>query len=270
MDDHLSFWNLKKVIVIGSDGKIGMELVEQLTSLGALVVGTSRKRVENLPPQQLYLDLCEEYSHINFSLFEIAIVCAGITSIESCRKNPSQSNSVNVRFTVKLMSLLDRAEVKSIFLSSNQVFDPRMPFPGVNDPINPRNDYAKQKAQVEDAILKQFKNATVLRLTKFMDKDGGIISRWRSEILAGGSVSVFQNVCVSYIDIHAIVNACQYIVCATDSSQLFHIGGKIESTYYDLCIERFKMEGLSTRNILRVIQGDGELVHNSLTSNVTP
>lgn len=270
MDDQLSFWKSKKVIVVGSDGKIGTELVDRLSGLGAFVVGTSRKRIENFSSQRIYLDLTEEYSHVDFSVFDIAIICAGITNIDSCRKNPSQSSAVNVHLTLKLLHLLDRTQVKSIFLSSNQVFDPSISFPSVHERINPRNDYAKQKAQVEEVILKQFKNTTVLRLTKFMEKDGGIISRWRSETLAGGSVSVFHNVCVSYIDIHEIVNACQYIVCATDSSQLFHIGGKVESTYYDLCIERFITEGLPTRNILRVIQGDGELVHNSLTSNVTP
>ena len=270
MDQEIDFWESKKVIVIGSDGKIGKELVAQLMSRGALVVGTSRKPIKHFYYKQIYLDLSEEYNHIDFSLFDIAIICAGITNIDSCRKNPSKSNAVNVHFTIKLLNLLDHAQVKSVFLSSNQVFDPKKSFPGVHDRINPRNDYAKQKAQVEEVIFRQFKNATVLRLTKFMEKDGGVISHWRKEILAGGSISVFQNVCVSYIDIHEIVNACQYIFCATDPSQLFHIGGKVESTYYDLCIERFIMEGLSTTNIIRVIQGDGELVHNSLASNVTP
>ena len=255
--------------MIGSDGIIGMELVNQLTSLGAFVVGTSRKRIENLTSRQIYLDLSEEYSHINFSLFEIAIICAGITNIESCRKNPSQSNSINVHFTLKLLSLLDQAQVKSIFLSSNQVFDPMRSFPSHHDPINPRNDYAKQKVQVEKMIFRQFKNSSVLRLTKFLEKDGGIMKRWRNEILAGRSISVFRNVCVSYVDINEIVNACECIVLTTDRSQLFHLGGKVELTYYDLCLERFITEGLPTRNVLGVVQGDGEVVHNSLTSNVS-
>ena len=93
-----------KILIVGVDSFIGKSLAIHCFANKIKFIGTTRrlKRVNDI---NKFLDLNLEPSLVWFpNDFSTAIICAGITSIEYCQKNPELSRNVNVINTVNINS----------------------------------------------------------------------------------------------------------------------------------------------------------------------
>jgi dTDP-4-dehydrorhamnose reductase len=262
-----SFWMDKEILIVGSDGVIGQRIFEQLTKNGAKVVGTTKNAERVNPGKKIYLDLSMTIDKSQFRSFDFAIFCAGITKINECDRDPIGTKYINVISTLSILKTLNDLGIKTIFLSTNQVFNSNTRFPFVDDPIEPRNQYALQKADVESVILNELRNVSVLRLTKFFDYNSGIITKWIKENESGQSIVAFKDVNVSFIFIDELMEALEQAIDIR-STRLYHLGGLTEETYYDFCVRFFSKTGVAPNKIVGIYKNFGKIEYNSLKSNI--
>ena len=83
---------------------------------------------------------------------EAAVICAAITRQELCRKEPEATRQINVVRTLDLIRDLVEAETFVVFLSTNLVFDGSRPQRRGDEPLSPKMEYGRQKAEVEEAL----------------------------------------------------------------------------------------------------------------------
>ena len=113
------------ILIVGGDGLIGGALAPHLEAAAHDVVVTSRGRRVN---GRIKLDLdAEPGSWDQIPEVDAAVICAAMTSLVGCMKDPAASRRVNVEGTLALTRALVARGVFPVFLSSTLVFDGTAP-----------------------------------------------------------------------------------------------------------------------------------------------
>lgn len=174
-----------KLLIIGASGFIGRHLYAETKYRGYKVLGTQFSAKFN--------------NHISFNLLNdrisdvlssaflqgnetiCAVICSAISKIEFCSKNRELTYQVNVENTIRLLEDLHILGIKSVFLSSDAVYDGQRGYYNENIACSPLNEYGRQKAEVENYILKHAPVDLVLRLSKVVGdnlKESHLFSEW--------------------------------------------------------------------------------------------
>jgi dTDP-4-dehydrorhamnose reductase len=178
----------QRILVVGGDGTIGRALLRHLMAEGHDVLATTRHR-DRVIPTVSFLDLAEGYDTAPNA--DAAVICAAVTGFSECRNFPEIARRVNVEASVALCSDLVSRGARVIFLSTSAVFDCLSPFARGDSRVAPRSVYGRLKAEAEAGVLALGDNATILRLTKVLTPDNGVLSRWISELKNGQVVRAF-------------------------------------------------------------------------------
>jgi len=180
------------VLVVGADGVIGGRLARVLTEEGLSVIGTTRRATES-GPDRIHLDLAsaDEFDALPFC--RAAVLCAAITSMERCQKEPAVTRQVNVTNTVRLARHLLAAGSHVIFLSSNTVFDGRHPWARSTDSPSPCTEYGRQKADAESQLLSLGGQFTVVRFGKIIPPEMPLLQGWARDMRAGRRIHPFSD-----------------------------------------------------------------------------
>src|SRR4051812_7401667 len=94
--------NASSILVVGSDSLVGGALIEQLEREGVRALGTTRRR-EAVTETRSFLDLSEDVEKWQLcGRVSSAVICAGVTKIESCRLDPLSTALVNVQAVSRL------------------------------------------------------------------------------------------------------------------------------------------------------------------------
>ena len=128
-------------LIVGADSMVGSALITRLRQTGARVLGTTRRR-ENVSEECLHLDLADNVQQWRPPQpVDVAILCAGVTALQACKNNPTESAKINVAGLTQLARNLFRDGAFVIYLSTNQVFDGSVPFRSAHDPRCPVTEY---------------------------------------------------------------------------------------------------------------------------------
>lgn len=114
-----------------------------------------------------------------------AVICAAITSTDKCRALPDECRRVNVEATCELGRRLTAAGVRTVFVSTNMVFDGATPFTPAAASRSPKTAYGRMKAEAEERLLALGSGTTVLRLTKVIGRTLPVFDRWRESFGRG-------------------------------------------------------------------------------------
>jgi len=102
--------------------------------------------------------------------FRTAIILFGKTSIKFCQKNKIKSFKVNVQKTTEMIDILLGKKIKTIYLSTDLVFNGTRKIYYPTTKTDGNLEYAKQKIIIENKF-KNENNFSILRLSKIIDKD---------------------------------------------------------------------------------------------------
>src|SRR5690349_6154025 len=142
-----------RALVVGGDSLVGSELKVHCRKLGWTVDATSRRTEAQ---GGVFLDLGDpDFTPLQRADYDVAFVCAAVTSMQVCQSDPARSRRINVDNTLDLMRRLADRGIHLVFLSSSQVFDGETPMPDEAAPTAPKNEYGAQKLAVEQAIERQ-------------------------------------------------------------------------------------------------------------------
>ena len=165
-------------LVIGADGLMGRALVNYLTHIGKTVLETTR-RLDTISERRVFLDLTKDVSDWHPPCqVSVAYLCAAVTLLERCRKEPAQSAMVNVHNTIALAKTLVASGTFVVFPSTNLVYDGSIPFRKADDPVCPLTEYGWQKSEAEKLLLALGDLISVVRFTKVIGPNMPLFKGW--------------------------------------------------------------------------------------------
>jgi dTDP-4-dehydrorhamnose reductase len=138
------------LLIIGKESLIGSAISQIADEKHISWVGTSRR-----PGEQCFVDLSMQPASWKIPPHATtAIICAARTKLSDCEVNPDETRAINVTATVELARRLTAQGCRVVFLSTNQVFGPNLNAPpDETTSVSPANEYGRQKAEAEAAIL---------------------------------------------------------------------------------------------------------------------
>eukprot|EP00941_MAST-03F_sp_MAST-3F-sp1_P000336 g336.t1 len=163
----------KRVLVIGGSGQVGSAMLEEFKAFGYQVLGThfsagpnatkkstegmvyfdmesaGRLRVENEPNE-----ICDELMELFMP--SVVVVCAGFTWVDGCEASEEKANLLNAFGPAEVTAAAQRIGARTIYLSSEYVFDGSTTSPGPyseTSPVNPVNVYGRSKLLGEQLVI---------------------------------------------------------------------------------------------------------------------
>ncbi len=219
------------LIIGGEDSTIGKSLYDALKQEGMPVWKTSRYR--RCPDEGIiYLDLSDEswnwvLPDMNFSS---VVLCAGVTSIAVCEEEPERTYKINVQSTTDLARYFSNQGALVVFLSTNLVFDGEKPFARPDDPVNPQNEYGRQKAEAERLITTECGRYAVVRLGKVISSEMPLFRQWIRDLRVGKVIHPFEDMVFAPIS----MSFATEILCRVVLEQrtgIIHATGSKDITY---------------------------------------
>lgn len=219
-------------LIVGGDGLIGGALAQSLDERRIPHLLTTR-RLDTVTGNRLFLDLgCDTNTFKIPSDVSLCYVCAAVTKQSECESNPDKTRAVNVTGAVNISSQVVKQGGFVVFLSTNAVFDGNAWHPMAGDDVCPANEYGRQKAEAESAILSlSADRVAVLRLSKVLDAANPLISSWVDSLRKGGCVEAFDDMVfapVSLADTARFVEAIAKKSCPG----VFHYSARDDISYY--------------------------------------
>lgn len=162
------------LLVVGASGTIGSAVYHKAKREKISVLGTCRQGNADCisfvlgrdNPRGL-LNALPKGSYGNCT----AVIAAGRTNLRFCYEHPEESHDINVRATKELLSTLETHGIKTVYLSSDAVFDGRDGNYTETSATHPLSVYGRQKAIMEDFLGEKFPNALIYRLPKMVDEN---------------------------------------------------------------------------------------------------
>jgi len=147
-----------KVLVIGSDGQLGLEFQKISNSFDSLSWVFSTIKTLDL----LSLDIISPFlNNINPS---VIVNCAAYTNVDKAESEPKLANTINYKAVDIISKWTSENNKKLIHISTNYVFDGLSKLPlSENSKTKPVNEYGSSKLKGEVACLKNDPNSIVIR-----------------------------------------------------------------------------------------------------------
>jgi len=261
--------NIKNYLVIGGDGYIGSALTRHFTYKNIPFISTIKKhRSKNFG--ELFLDLNNFPNNYELpSEISKVFFCAGITSIDTCQKNPKKSNKINVDNTLKLIGQFIKNKIHVIYLSTNMVFDGSQARTKISDSINPKTNYGKQKAKVEKELLSLDSDYfTIVRFSKIIDSNLQLIKSWIISLIDKKQIHPFSDLVMSPITLEFCVNILTQIA-EKNFTGILQVSGDVDIRYSDFANLIVKKLGVDKQLVKSVKAADLIDHYNLLPKNTT-
>lgn len=230
--------NRPRPLVVGGDGLIGRHVAARYATLGIDAFATTRNR-DLAGPRRPFVDLSRSsWPDIASHRYTHVLLTAGRTGLNACHADPEGSRLVNVTRTGEFAAMQFAQDNHLLFLSSSQVFDGCRLFPAPDWPPAPVTTYGSQKADAEQILMQRHREIgtgrlTILRLSKVLHPDSGLIRRWYDRLGAGMPVTAANDMMVSPVDVGTVVDAI-LLIFQHGMEGVLHLSATQEISYFAL------------------------------------
>ncbi|MBI9109608.1 sugar nucleotide-binding protein [Maridesulfovibrio ferrireducens] len=228
-----------KILVIG-DGTLGKSLANESIKRGHSVFKTSRKN-----SSCLYLDLSRKVDVTTLPKTEWAIIAAAVSGFKSCEKD-QKAYTVNVTNTINLANDLMQRGTRILFPSSTAVFNGEKPFYGPTAHPSPQTKYGQQKAEVEEFLNENSSKASIVRYTKILTTESGILYNWLNSFQKQEEITAFTDLSIAPI----LIGDAAFATCRLmeeDKTGIYHCSSSEEVSYYDFAQRLCKHYGFDKK-----------------------
>ncbi len=217
-------------LVIGADGLIGRALADYLLSAGESIIETTR-RLDTTSKRRGFLDLTEDVSDWRPPCqVSVAYLCAAVSTVDHCRRDPIQSAIVNVHNTVALAKALVASGTFVIFPSTTLVYDGSVPFQKEDDPVCPVAIYGVQKAEAEKKLLAMGNSVVVVRLSKVLSPNMPLVKGWIQALRSNKPIYAFSDKVMAPVSLSFVIDVLHRIAEARLSG-IIQVSGEKDVTY---------------------------------------
>ncbi len=134
-----------KILLIGAQGQVGIELQQTLSALGE-VIALGRKTLDLSQPQQIR-------QQIETHQPQVIVNAAAYTAVDGAETEPEMAEAINTVAPSIMAEVASRLDATLVHLSTDYVFDGTQSRPYTeDDPTHPQSVYGHTKQQGEDAI----------------------------------------------------------------------------------------------------------------------
>jgi len=136
----------RRIVIVGSGGRLGAALVREWRALGDEVLGLNRELLDLADYRQIHdrLDPLD---------FDVLVNCAAITNVDLCEREEELAFRVNSGAVAKLADVCARKRARCVHISTDYVFDgeKREPYTEDDEP-NPISKYGASKLAGERGL----------------------------------------------------------------------------------------------------------------------
>lgn len=226
--------------IIGASSFIGKHLYDHCKEQDINVLGT----YYNHPyyKEWLRFDICNDNlyeivsGHLDTNESHAVIICAANTSIDGCKADEICSNNLNVTGIKRLIGQADKMGIKSVFLSSETVFDGKKGKYTEEDVPNPITLYGKQKLLIEQYIAENANDYLIFRISRAVGSAYGekdIFNEFYNKIVHNEPIVCLrdQRFCITEINdiTQVIIKALGYKM-----NGLYHLSSENYISRYEL------------------------------------
>lgn len=179
------------------------------------------------------VDLCKKFKG---ERLDAVIICSANASIDSCKRNEAASNMLNVLDTERIIEEADSMGIKTVFLSSEAVFDGKRGMYKEDDVPNPPTLYGNQKLQIEEYMIKNLSSYLVFRISRAVGSRFGeadIFEEFYKKITNREEIVCLkeQSFCLTEI---GDISKCIVKALECDVNGLYHLSSRNYVTRYEL------------------------------------
>ena len=224
------------MLIVGGDSEIGAAAYRAAREQGKPVAATTR-RPESVAPDRPFLDLSASLDDWEPpSGITSVCVCAAVARLAACAADPEGTAHINVIQTGALIDKLVARGIHVLFLSTNQVFDGRLPWMPADAQPAPVSEYGRQKARTETILgnrMAQGAPVAILRLAKIVSAATPLLRGWIADLSAGKPIRAFNDMTVSPTPMRLV---CLAVACLMQDRAIgtFQLTGPRDVTYADI------------------------------------
>ncbi|MCC0657939.1 dTDP-4-dehydrorhamnose reductase [Clostridioides sp. ES-S-0123-01] len=161
-----------KILITGSNGQLGRELVNQLESINQSI---KQVKYDILPTTRDDLDISNQAnvdSFITYNKPDVIINCAAYTKVDACEDNIETSYKINSLGARNLAIASKKVNAKLVHISTDYVFNGISKYPYKEDnKTEPNSVYGKSKLMGEK-FVEQFSHKYFILRTAWLYGDG--------------------------------------------------------------------------------------------------
>jgi len=262
-----------RFLIVGGDGLLGKAMDHHWRLKRGTTLTTTR-RSGGVNASTVFFDLGASVSDWPvWPRCEVAVLCAAMTNLEQCRRDPTHTRRINVCQTAKLAEQLAQQGTFVVFLSTNLVFDGTRPLRRVDEATCPKTEYGRQKADAEACLGELGEQGATIRLTKVFHRELGLVQTWLRALREGRVITPFDNMVCSPISLSSTVAAIAEIA-ERKLAGVWHLSGTVDISYAELARLMVKADGFDPGLVVPAsYRGGGEIespaVHTTLDVSKT-
>lgn len=239
---------MKKILITGSNGFIGQELLSLLVK-DKLVHVIALSRGQNRHPVRegytyVDADVCDKTLMNEVIMYhrpDSVIHTVAMAEVEACEKDPDACEKINVDPVKVLVSLAEEYRFHLVYFSTDFVFDGQEGPYLETDMPKPVNVYGQSKLQAERVLqLSNIKWSIIRTILVYgipYDKNRSNIVLWmKNSLAAGKEIKVVTDQYRMPTLVGDLAIACQQII-EREALGIFHISGEEMLNIYDIALK---------------------------------
>ncbi len=152
-----------RIVVLGGSGLVGSYVRVALRDLGEVQATFNTQSIAGL--QQLDLrDSRAVRSYLKDMRPDVVVIAAADPHVDGCERDPAGTRQLNVGGVANVVDALVRDDTKVVYFSSDYVFDGLDGPYSEDDPVNPIQEYGRQKVEAE-AIVRNMPAHLICRIS---------------------------------------------------------------------------------------------------------
>jgi len=189
---------------------------------------------------------------------DIVIHTAGLTNVEECESNPNLAQVVNVDLAKNISIACSNQGIKLVHISTDHLFLGDQEFSTEDSVTNPVNNYAKSKLLGEQQVLKNCKDALIIRTnffswgTKYRQSFSDFIL---NKLRNNESVDLFSDVFFTPIFVDELSKKVHLLI-NKNLSGVFNVASNERLSKYEFGIKLAKCFNLDTNLINKISIND--------------
>lgn len=200
---------------------------------------------------------------------DIIIHSAALANVDTCEEDPKLAHDINVQSTQNLIEIIHGSFAKFIYISTDLVYDGIKGNFAEDDPVGPRNNYAKTKLEGEKIALSH-PDALVLRTNFFgwnYTKKQSLAEWVMQELREKRSVQGFNDVFFSSIYTFDLAQLIDRMI-NKDLRGVYNCVSNTSLSKYDFLVSIAKGAGLDS-NLIKPVSIDASSLKANRSKNLS-
>lgn len=238
---------MTRVVVMGSGGQLGTEVVKVFSAAGTYTVfPLSHAEVE-----------CTDSKSVRLALEtaqpDVVVNCVGYVRVDDCEERPEEAFRVNAYGSLYVAQVCAGLNAMCVYISTDYVFDGDKGAPYTEeDPPSPINIYGASKLAGEHLVRQTCARWMIVRLASLFggvgarSKGGNFVDTVLEKARRGAELNIVGDIRMTPVYAYDAARSLQQLI-RQQASGIFHIANRGSCTWYDFACRALELAGLSAQ-----------------------